>query len=240
MKREMFVIVGLVVLVSLVIAGVAITYPSLWRRTGGTEQYFGNVVGQGMMGYGPTGNGTMGYGPMGYGMMGNGMMGQGMTGGMGMMSIYTADSRPVNESDARVRAQVFASRYYPGSTIGDFMEFSLNYYAEIKDASNTSIAEILVDRFTGTVTPEPGPNMMWNTGYQSSRAAVTYDLNGSRSLAETFLAGYLPGATIEDSISYPGYYTFDFGRETNEGMLSVNAFTGSIWVHTWHGQYIGG
>jgi len=38
----------------------------------------------------------------------------------------------------------------------------------------------------------------------------------------------------------PGYYTFDFGRNETESMLSVNAYSGQIWVHTWHGSYIGG
>ncbi|MPN19611.1 hypothetical protein SDC9_166983 [bioreactor metagenome] len=37
----------------------------------------------------------------------------------------------------------------------------------------------------------------------------------------------------------PGYYTFDFGRQEIEGMLSVNAYSGQIWVHTWHGFYLG-
>jgi hypothetical protein len=37
-----------------------------------------------------------------------------------------------------------------------------------------------------------------------------------------------------------GYYTFDFGREDIEGMVSVNAYDAEIWVHTWHGFYLGG
>jgi len=217
----MFVIAGVAILVLILIFVIIAMYPNPSERNPDTGLYPGNGMGRGVPGYG--------------------MMGQGMTGGMGMMSIYTADSRPVTEADARTRAMTFANRFYPGTTIGDFMEFSLNYYVELKDASNMSVAEVLVDRYTGTVTPEPGPNMVWNTGYraQSSSQAVTYDSARGKTLAETFLAGYLPGATVQESTSYPGYYTFDFGRGKTEGMLSLNAYTGGIWVHTWHGQFIG-
>ena len=223
MKREvMVVIAGVVILVLVLIFVIIAMYPDQGERNQDTGLYRGNRMGPGMMGYG--------------------MMGQGMTGGMGMMAIYTADSRPVAEADAHTRATAFANRFYPGTTIGDFMEFSLNYYVELRDASNTSVAEVLVDRYTGTVTPEPGPNMVWNTGYrgQSFSQAVTYDSARGKILAEQFLADYLPGASVQESTSYPGYYTFDYGRGTTEGMLSVNAYTGGIWVHTWHGQFIGG
>ena len=221
MKKEViFVIAGIVIIVLVLILVIIAMNPGPWERRQDTGLYPGNRMGPGMMGYG--------------------MTGQGMTGGMGMMSVYTADSQPIAEADARTRARAFADRYYPGTTTGDFMEFSLNYYVALKDASNTSIAEVLVDRYTGTVTPEPGPNIR-NTGNrrQGTSQAVTYDVAGGKTLAETFLAGYLPGATVQESISYPGYYTYDFGRGKTEGMLSVNAYTGSIWVHTWHGQFIG-
>lgn len=181
----------------------------------------------------------------GYGLMGSGRISSGMMPGgwMGMMAVYSPDAKPISEADARARVQAYAARYGPGVTTGDLMEFSLNYYAVLEDATNASIAEILVDRYDGSITPEPGPNMMWNTRYgagQGRTGAVTYDLNGGKNLAETFLAAYLPGATIQESTTFPGYYTFDFGRGTTEGMLSVNAYTGDVWVHTWHGQYIRG
>jgi hypothetical protein len=181
----------------------------------------------------------MGPGMMGPGWMGRGM-GSGMMGGMGMMAIYSADAQPITGSVARTRAQAYADRYYPGATIGEFMEFSQNFYVELQDTSGAAIAEILVDRYTGAVTPEPGPNMVWNTqSRERTSGAAAYDLAGAEVQAGKFLAAYLPGAAIQDAITYPGYFTFDFGRGEDEGMLSVNAYTGEIWVHTWHGQFIG-
>ena len=224
MKKEtIIIIVAVAVLATILIAVIVTTrVPNPWERSA-SGPYSRNATGPGMLGSG---------------MMGPGMMG----GGMGMQALYSADSLPVAETDARNRAVAYVNRYYPNAKIGDFMEFSLNYYGELKDASNMSIAEILVDRYTGAVTLEPGPNMVWNTWNtrRSSATAGAYDLTRGKFLAEKFLAGYLPGATIQESTSYPGYYTFDFGRGQTEGMLSVNAYTGEIWVHTWHGQYIGG
>jgi len=84
--------------------------------------------------------------------------------------------------------------------------------------------------------------MMWNTLYGAGRTQVGntgYDLTGARRLAEDFLTGYLPGSQIQESHALPGYYTLDFGRNETESMLSVNAYSGQVWVHTWHGSYIG-
>lgn len=62
----------------------------------------------------------------------------------------------------------------------------------------------------------------------------------AKKLAEAFLKGFLPGARVIEEGAFPGYYTFDFGRKEVEGMLSVNAYTGEVWVHTWHGPFLGG
>jgi hypothetical protein len=38
---------------------------------------------------------------------------------------------------------------------------------------------------------------------------------------------------------YPGYYTFDTTRNGKTfGMLSVNASTGAVWYHGWHGSFL--
>ena len=45
------------------------------------------------------------------------------------------------------------------------------------------------------------------------------------------LAGY--------TIAFPGYYTTDFLLDGKPaGMLSVNGYTGQVWYHTWHGQFL--
>lgn len=220
----------------------------------------GLVVAQGMMvnqtTYGRYGHGMMG----GTGMMGgqatHGRSGQGMMGGQGMMEIYPASAEPIPESEALGRLESFAGRFGTGVSIEDFMVFSNHYYAQIVGADGIGLAEVLVDRYTGVLHPEPGPNMMWNTRFgmgmmgargsmqpareRSPAASVRYDETAARDLAESFLTDYLPGAQVLHGQAFHGYYTFDFGRETIEGMLSVSAATGEVWLHTWHGPYLGG
>ena len=229
----------------------------------------GSVFAQGMMSQ--PGNGSSGQGNgQGYsqGMMGGTGMGGGMMGGNGMggtmMSIYAPSSRPISQDEARRRAQGFVGRYGAQVKIRDFMVFAENYYAQVVDATTgAGLAEVLVDRYTGVVQPEPGPDMLWNTrfgmqggqygngmmggvnpgggnqGRQVPSAPVRYTQTAAQKLADTFVAGYLPGGKVLEGLPFPGYYTFDYGRKAIEGMLSVNAFTGEVWVHGWHGVYLG-
>lgn len=206
--------------------------------TQGMWNWQGNGYGSGMM---------QGYG-MGPGM--GGMMG----GGMGMMSIYPAQAQPVPEAEAKARLEAYAKRFAADAKIKEVMNFSENYYAQIVNAKGEGIAEILADRYTGNVYPEPGPNMMWNarTGMgfgmmgnqnmmrtQVTPQAVRYDKAAAQRLADQFLKGYVPGAKVLEGQAFTGYYTFDYGRKEIEGMLSVSAYSGEVWVHTWHGVFLG-
>jgi hypothetical protein len=65
-----------------------------------------------------------------------------------------------------------------------------------------------------------------------------YDLVAAQNISKVFLNGYLPGPRVMRSKAFPGYYTFGFGRSEIDGILSVNYYTGDIWVHNWHGFYI--
>lgn len=180
------------------------------------------------------------------------MQGYGMMGGMGMMGIYPAQAQPISEAEAKTRLETFAKRLARDARLKEVMTFSENFYAPVVNAKGEGIAELLADRYSGNVYFEPGPNMMWNTrtgmGYgmmgpnmmrQGTPQAVRYDKAAAQKLAEQFLKGYLPSAKVLEGQAFSGYYTFDFGRQEDEGMLSVNAYSGEIWVHTWHGVFVG-
>ena len=181
------------------------------------------------------------------GQMGSGMMmgdwnasgGMwGMMGNMGMMGSYSANATPITDAEAQQRLTDFAAQCGSDVTVGEVMSFSSNYYAQLVDGNGAGLLEVLVDRYTGVVYPEPGPNMMWNDQWgvnAGANGATQYDQAAAQELASTFLMTYLPTATVLDGSAFPGYYTFDFGRTQVEGMLSVNAATGEIWAHTWHG-----
>jgi hypothetical protein len=234
--------------------------------------------------------GSLGLGLLGVvfaqGMMGaqggntQGMMGGMMGSGMGMMNTYAAASRPISQDEARRRAEGFAARYGQNVKIRDFMVFTNNFYVQVVSTkTGAGLGELLVDRYTGVVQPEYGPNMMWNSRFgmggsgmmgsgmsgqpnqtgmmgdqnqpgqgmmgntpnSSNQVAqpVRYNLASAQKLAATFVAGYLPNGKVLEGFAFPGYYTFDYGRKAIEGMLSVNAYTGEVWVHGWHGLFLG-
>ncbi|AKB81948.1 hypothetical protein MSBR3_1370 [Methanosarcina barkeri 3] len=220
------IIIGLLVLVIILLLAFLAFRPMMYSSTYNQGGYQPGHIGPGMMNN-PSYNYS--YGP---GMMGN------------MMAIYYPESKPVTQDEALKNIESFASQYGSNIQVEDFMVFSGNYYAVLKDTnSSQNIAEVLVDRYSGSAYPEPGPNMMWNTRFGAGRTTTggpQYDMNEAKKLAGDFLTGYLPGAQVMESNEMPGYYTFDFGRQDIEGMLSVNAYNGQIWVHTWHGPYLGG
>ena len=58
--------------------------------------------------------------------------------------------------------------------------------------------------------------------------------------AQGYLDANLAGATAAgDPITFYGYYTLDFEKDGNvAGMLSVNGYSGRVFLHTWHGTFI--
>jgi hypothetical protein len=91
-----------------------------------------------------------------------GMMGQGY-GGPG----WGARGDAATLSDARATAGRAVGSYgNPDLEVTEVMEFANNYYAEVREKdTGTGAMELLVDKDTGQVYSEPGPNMMWNAKY---------------------------------------------------------------------------
>lgn len=187
-----------------------------------------------------SGSGMMGAGGMMGGQGGQWSMGTlwGTMGTMGMMGAYDANSQPISDATARQKLDAYAASCGNGVKVDDFTTFASTDYGSLVDAAGKGYLEVVIDRFTGAVYPEP-QSMMWNTnsGMHLSQGAVRYDQAAAQQLATTFLARYLPGAQVVDATAFPGYYTFDFGgtKDHPVGMLSVNASSGQIWVHSWHG-----
>jgi hypothetical protein len=128
--------------------------------------------------------------------------------------------------------------------------------------------ELLANPQTGAVFPEMGPNMMWNTKYSpmarfgggmmggmggmlsrgmmsgpwgpttpATQPSLTPEQ--AQQFAQQWLDQYQPGSSAEAPDPFAGYYTVHVtsgGQIT--GMLSVNAYTGQVWFHTWHGTFV--
>jgi hypothetical protein len=167
---------------------------------------------------------------------------------MGMMGGWNAttqNGQRIAIDLAIASAKQYAAGYGQGLTVAEIMEFNNNFYASVKETSTGRGAfELLVDPYSGAVYPEMGPNMMWNVkyGHMGNGQAVENTLSIEQAIqqGQQYLDANLAGAQLQsDGTSFYGYYTFDFKiNDQVAGMLSVNGFDGSVWLHTWHGQFV--
>lgn len=179
----------------------------------------------------------------------------------------TGKASPVSGiAAARQRAQAFADRL--GLKTGEVMRFERNYYVKLVDRQGRGATEVLVDPSTGAVSLEYGPAMMWNTRYgmmsgrlgsgmmgngvgdsgmmggfeaaPSQPAARPTSLARAHLLAQRWLDANEPGLKVErGGDAFPGYYTLETLRGGRmSGMISVNAGTGAVWPHWWHGRFV--
>ena len=211
--------------------------PAPWAGVGGS-------YGQGMMGGGCV-QGMMGGGE------GQGMMGGGLMGGQGMMprgsyGPSAAGGQRLSLEEARTAVEAFATTAGANLVVSEIMEFDLNFYAALEEESTGRGAlEVLVDPYSGAVGLEPGPNMMWNQKYgPMGRGAVgeaVVSMEDARQQAQRSLEAQLAGGRVHNGgTAFYGYYTFDYDGPdgTIAGMLSVDAYNGAVWIHTWHGGFI--
>lgn len=135
--------------------------------------------------------------------------------------------------------------------IAEIMEFQYNFYIVYSEEStNIGAFEMLIDKTTGQIIPEYGPNMMWNLkyGHRGMMRGNTWDgfkgeaisEEDALELAQNFLDEVYPGSSADDAHPFYGYYTIHTLRDgTIFGMLSVNSYSGQVWYHSWHGDYTG-
>lgn len=243
------------------------------HMSGGQMGHMGGGM-MGMMGGGMMGNGSSDFtqqcaqmsGMMG--MMSSGMMSahagsMGSFGpGKGMMGAWTppADLIPKNTPLTLDKATAIAKAYiaaWDNKTslkLGEVTQFSNHFYGEaLEPESGRGAFEFLIDKASGTVYAEPGPNMMWNLRYgtmgsmmgvgRSTEDGVKMPLSAEKAAqnAQDYLDKAVPGTKVESkALAFYGYYTLDVLRDGKPvGMLSVNGYTGQVWLHHWHGDFVG-
>ncbi|MGW7363505.1 hypothetical protein ACWGI8_08765 [Streptomyces sp. NPDC054841] len=166
----------------------------------------------------------------------------GRPGPTAMMGAVSRDGPVRSLTEADRAAGRFADRW--DLRVGEVMEFSNGYYAELLDPDGKGATEVLIDPESGAVQLEFGPAMMWNTAYgmmpaRNRTGATTIEPGQAVRIADRWLREHRPGLHAADPESFPGYYTLHTLRGGDiVGMLSVNARTGAVWYHTWHGRFI--
>jgi hypothetical protein len=126
--------------------------------------------------------------------------------------------------------------------VDEIMEFEFNFYVLYYEKSTgVGAFEAIIDSAGtggmmwmmgyGSVRPEQGPNMMWNTKYgmhnmmrgRSIFNNVSVTESRAKEYAQRYLDANFPGAVAEDVHPFYGYYTIHVmagGRVS--GVLSVN------------------
>jgi hypothetical protein len=206
-------------------------------------------AGYAIAGTGSIWNGMMGGFGNGKGMMGNGgMMGSangfaaGSQCGAGT-SDYGANAAPITIDEAKTAVEKYLAG--TGNTdldLAEVIQFNNHFYAGIKEKSTGNYAfELIVNKYTGAVGPEMGPNMMWNAKYgHMSIGEIEAKVTEEQALkiAQDYIDRAFPGTKVKGADTFSGYYTMEVTKD-NEifGMLSVNSNTGAVWYHTWHGTF---
>jgi hypothetical protein len=166
---------------------------------------------------------------------------------------YNSGTGPITINTAVTVAQNYiAALGNPDLTVKQVEEYANNFYVQVNEKSTGNGAfELLVNKYTGSIYPEMGPNMMWNTKYGMMHGGILGGIFGASTTtttitktqattnAQQYLTSYLPGTTTGDVTTFYGYYTIEIlNGSTTYGMLSVNGYTGQVWFHNWHGVFI--
>jgi len=177
---------------------------------------------------------------------------------IGIGYVLYDQSRGVSMDEAeRISERYLGSLGSDDLEISEIMEFEYNYYVIYSEESTGMGAfEMLIDKTTGRIFPEYGPNMMWNLKYgHGGMMGSPGGMMGNHyppgyvgdqvpeeealTIAQGFLDEAYPGSEADDPHPFYGYYTIHTKRDGEVfGMLSVNSIDGSVWYHSWHGGFI--
>jgi hypothetical protein len=159
---------------------------------------------------------------------------------------------PLTIETATTLAQQYLTQLNnPDLAVREVEEYTQNFYVQVYEKSTCIGAfELLIDKYTGSVYPEQGPNMMWNTKYSihsgmmgwftgNPTTPMTVTAEQAETFAQQYLDAYIPGTTVGEAEAFYGYYhVMVLSQGEGYGMLSVNGYTGQVWYHNWHGAFI--
>ena len=158
------------------------------------------------------------------------------------ISSYHGGSPISHERAVEIAEAYLRSLNDPDLVIGEFEEYSNNFYLSIVEkSSGRGAIEVIINRYSGSIHPEP-QTMMWNAKY-GMMARINGELRITEAqaieIAKEFLKATHPNTEISEVVTYYGYYTLMTTLNGEHyGMLSVNGYSGAVWYHTWHGTFI--
>lgn len=216
-----------------------------WNSIG--HQYnnmMGAMMGHGMMGFNNRGN-QGGH----YGMMNN--YDQFMNDyGPGVNNRdYRSNNLNMNRNElVEMAKDLVQNRYSSSFEIVDMVAYSNSpYYLVLKEKNQKNAAfGLMFDPVQGVVYPEYGPNMVWNQqfgmgfmmGWNNRANSEKIDKDTALANARSFARNN--GLRVRnDGYQFNGYYSFYLENNNQPlGLVSVNAYSGEVWAHNWHGNLV--
>jgi hypothetical protein len=254
LKYSVIAIVGVFTLALVIQLITGLSYRGYPYPYGYTNAPYG--MGSWMMGYGyGYGYGGPGwiefeprtaYGP-GVGMMGGfgcpmcGSQGPGW--GYGRYSNYP-QAITIDEA-IKIAENYLSTSSYSDLKVDEVYEFTNHFEVEFEEKSTGIHAfEILINKFSGAISPEMGPNVMWNTKYghmyyaPSAKMSVTSEQ--ASEIAKNWLASYDANLTLSEGPEvYYGFYEFHVKQDGRTvAQINVNGFSGQVWFENWHGTLL--
>ena len=148
---------------------------------------------------------------------------------MGIMRGFNFRNQNINVQDISFDQVKLAAEKYLNDAglqnikIKEIMEFSNNFYIEtVEENSGIGAVELLLDKINGSISPEYGPNMMWNQKY-GMRSGMHSRFSGSQTetnmsideqkaieIANSYLAKISQDEFAgNEGQKFYGYYTVD-------------------------------
>lgn len=98
-----------------------------------------------------------------------------------------------------------------------------------------------MDDMSGMDSMEGMSGMMGSVDNKATTADMTIKPADAGSSAQKYADTQFPGSSISNPDMFYGYYTVDVVKDGRVlALLSINGYSGQVWVQAWPGSYLGG
>jgi hypothetical protein len=147
-----------------------------------------------------------------------------------------ATATPITIETAATIAQHYLTQLNnPALAVREVEEYTQNFYVQVYEKSTGAGAfELLITKYINVITPEMGPNMIWNTKYGmhsgimgwytgNPATPMTVTAEEAETFAQQYLDVYIPGTTVGEAEAFYGYYhVMVLSNGEGYGTLNVN------------------
>lgn len=155
---------------------------------------------------------------------------------------------PITSNKAMEIAEMFLKKTLNEDLLVQrLFEYNTHFEVELLEKDTRRGAfELIIDKFNGRVTPEIGPNLLWNGkfgqggNYFGLQPVMTIPVVSALQSVGDFIKRTSPELKVEgDVIEYYGYYEFHVTQDDKMVLeININGFSGQMWIENWHGSLL--